>query len=84
MSESLKATIAWEFLRQIGRPTHETTLQARAIGSRWKVRIYRPLGNSEGAARFSWASALSDGDRVRNRRRLGDYDRRVWNDPDAT
>jgi 2-polyprenyl-3-methyl-5-hydroxy-6-metoxy-1,4-benzoquinol methylase len=57
MSKTLKSRLVWKKLESVGRPIQATSLAARAIGSRWNVKVYQPLAESTAAP--VWYRSLS-------------------------
>jgi hypothetical protein len=60
-SQTAKARLAWKRMHALGWPVQETTLQSRAIGSSWSVKVCRPLSRSIKPRIWDLSRLLSDG-----------------------
>jgi 2-polyprenyl-3-methyl-5-hydroxy-6-metoxy-1,4-benzoquinol methylase len=57
MSETLKSFLVWRQLDALGWPIQDVRVASRTLGSRWTVKVYRPLGESP--KQPAWVRQLS-------------------------
>jgi SAM-dependent methyltransferase len=57
MSDTFKSFLVWRQLDRLGWPIRDVRVASRAIGSRWTVKVFRPLGESP--AEPAWIRQLS-------------------------